>query len=192
MKMRLKHYPTMLLMIVAASTLVTPASADNIGAITMTCGACHGANGIATNNDWPSLAGQKSGYLLDQLRAFKSGSRQNILMANLLDSMSEQDLQDIAAHYASLPFKVIPATTINENGRNVRAACISCHGMNGNTVNDTWPNLAGQNQGYLLQQLKNFSAGDRESVIMNVIASELNEQQMTDVAEYFEQIGSQQ
>jgi cytochrome c553 len=62
--------------------------------------------------------------------------------------------------------------------------------MTGKTVNETWPNLAGQNSEYLFKQLMDFSTEKRKSMIMNVIASELNEQQMKEVSKYYEQIGS--
>lgn len=167
-------------------------AADKIETLITNCSACHGVNGVATDNNWPSLAGQKQGYILAQLKAFKGGSRQNILMENQLTNLTEQELVEIAKHYSSLPFIKAGAATINKEGENVRSACLSCHGRKGKTVNDTWPNLAGQNQGYLFQQLENYSSNKRQSMIMNVIANELNNQQMRDVAEYFEQIGSDQ
>ncbi|GAC18710.1 c-type cytochrome [Paraglaciecola arctica] len=193
MNLNLKKVSLTILIAVNMLVAAAPSFADDkIVALTNSCGACHGENGMATNNDWPSLAGQKPGYLLAQLNAFKSGSRQNILMENQLTNLSDKELTAIAKHYSSLPFVKAEASAINKAGENVRSACLSCHGKNGKTVNDTWPNLAGQNKGYIFQQLKDYSSKKRESMLMNVIANELNEQQMRDVAEYFEQIGSVQ
>lgn len=195
MKLRLKTLSLRLLVTLKVALVATPMSAladDSIKALTQTCVACHGQNGVALHNEWPSLAGQKSGYLLAQLRAFKSGTRQNALMANQLNNFNDDDLKAIAQYYASLPFVKEPADNINHAGENVRANCIACHGRKGKTVNDTWPNLAGQNKDYLFKQLKDFSSKTRESMIMNVIASELTEQQMKDVAQYYEQVGSEQ
>ncbi|MBU2879268.1 MULTISPECIES: c-type cytochrome [Aliiglaciecola] len=193
MKISLKNVSLNIFLLVSFCLLTAQTSAaDNIETLTANCVACHGENGIASANEWPSLAGQKQGYLLAQLNAFQDGNRENMLMTGLLDSMSEQDLANIAEYYSDLPFEKAAASSINQAGENVRANCISCHGMTGQTINDTWPNLAGQNKGYLLQQLKDFSSNKRHSIIMNVIASELTEQQMKDVAEYYEQIGTVQ
>lgn len=192
MKTNLKSVSLRILLIVNASILTIPTFASSeIDTLTASCSACHGADGVAPSSDWPSLAGQKQGYLLAQLKAFKSGHRTNVLMDNQLSNKSEADLVKIAQHYASLSFKKAESTSINKDGENVRASCLSCHGMIGKTVNETWPNLAGQNQGYLLKQLKDFSSKKRDSMIMNVIASELTEQEMKDVAQYYEQIGSE-
>ena len=65
------------------------------------CGACHGPNGNSTNPDWPKLAGQHAAYLLSQLKAFKSGARENPLMSPQAAALSEQDMQDLAAYFAA-------------------------------------------------------------------------------------------
>ena len=176
---------------VLISVPTTALADDNVKALTQTCSVCHGENGIAVHNEWPSLAGQKQGYLLAQLQAFKSGERQNMLMENQLTNLNDHELKAIAQYYASLPFVKEKAKDINRAGENVRSACIACHGRNGKTVNDTWPNIAGQNKGYIFKQLKDFKSEERKSMLMNVIANELTEQQMKDVAEYFEQTGSE-
>jgi cytochrome c553 len=158
--------------------------------LTLPCNACHGDSGVSTNSQIPNLAGQKEGYMLAQMKAFRNGSRDNEMLSLLLADYSEEELIKISKYYANIPFIKSKALVINKAGQNIRSGCISCHGMNGKTVNTTWPNLAGQNRDYLLQQLKDFSSKKRTSMIMNVIANELNEQQMKDVAEYYQQQGS--
>jgi cytochrome c553 len=175
---------------VTGSLLLSQVSlAADIEKLVMTCNACHGQNSVAQNNAWPNLAGQKQGYLALQLYAFKDGSRKSPLMDNVVNSLSEKDIQDLASYYAGLAFSKPAAEHLNAAGQNVRANCVSCHGMNGQTVNDTWPNLAGQNQDYLYQQLLSFSNKSRDSIIMHEIAKVLSDQQMKDVAEYYQQIG---
>lgn len=66
------------------------------------CAACHGADGISTNDLWPSLAGQKEGYLVAQLQAFRDGGRANPMMAPMAAALSDGDIADLAAYYASL------------------------------------------------------------------------------------------
>ncbi|MDX1655065.1 MAG: cytochrome c [Candidatus Competibacteraceae bacterium] len=68
-----------------------------------TCVACHGANGISNNPLWPNLAGQKDQYMVKQLKAFKSGERQDPLMGPMAAPLSEQDMEDLSAYYSSLP-----------------------------------------------------------------------------------------
>lgn len=70
-----------------------------------TCVACHGSAGISPTPVWPDLAGQKEQYLLAQLKAFKDGTRQNAQMAPMVANLSDEDMANLAAYYASLPCK---------------------------------------------------------------------------------------
>lgn len=67
-----------------------------------TCAACHGANGISPNDLWPNLAGQKQGYLIAQLKAFRDGQRSNPMMAPMAAPLSDTDIDDLAAYFSSL------------------------------------------------------------------------------------------
>lgn len=67
------------------------------------CVACHGANGISNNPEWPNLAGQKEKYLAMQLTAFRDGQRQNPLMSPMAKPLSDEDIANLAAYYSSLP-----------------------------------------------------------------------------------------
>jgi cytochrome c553 len=66
------------------------------------CAACHGLDGRSQMPEAPNLAGQVEGYLVEQLRAFKSGERHNEQMAIIVKTLSPQDVEDLAAYYASL------------------------------------------------------------------------------------------
>ncbi len=70
------------------------------------CGACHGADGNSMMPNFPKLAGQGERYLLKQMLDIKSGARPVVPMTGMLDNMSEQDLQDIAAYFASQKMSV--------------------------------------------------------------------------------------
>ena len=65
------------------------------------CAACHGADGNSVNPIWPKLAGQHAPYLVKQLKAFKAGERQDPVMAPMAAPLSDQDIEDLAAFYAS-------------------------------------------------------------------------------------------
>lgn len=191
MKTIIKNLFIKLLILSNLSLCTTLAFADSgLNKIINTCVACHGSNGITKINQYPNLAGQKKGYLFAQLKAFKDGTRSNPVMAQQLTNLSDKQMLEVSSYYSELPFVKSEAPTINKVGKNIRANCLSCHGMTGKTVNETWPNLAGQNSEYLFKQLMDFSTEKRKSMIMNVIASELNEQQMKEVSKYYEQIGS--
>ena len=66
------------------------------------CAACHGANGISANALWPNLAGQKADYIIKQLKAFKAGTRKDPLMSPQAAQLSDQDIENVAAHFSSL------------------------------------------------------------------------------------------
>lgn len=66
------------------------------------CAACHGADGISTNDLWPNLAGQKEGYLVVQLKAFRDGQRSNPMMAPMAAPLSDADIDNLAAYFSSL------------------------------------------------------------------------------------------
>lgn len=67
-----------------------------------TCASCHGTEGISSNSLWPNLAGQQEQYLIKQLKAFRDGARNDPLMSPMSKALSDQDIEDLAAYYASL------------------------------------------------------------------------------------------
>jgi cytochrome c553 len=73
-----------------------------------------------------------------------------------------------------------------EAGRTKAATCAACHGIDGNSVTPDWPMLAGQHAGYIVRQLRAFKEGERTHVTMKPFADMLSEQDMLDVAAYFE------
>lgn len=66
------------------------------------CVACHGANGISSNPVWPNLAGQKDQYLIQQLKAFRDGTRKNALMSPVAKTLKDADIANLAAYYSGL------------------------------------------------------------------------------------------
>jgi cytochrome c553 len=69
-------------------------------ALAKNCTACHGESGIASNPAWPSLAGQKPGYLVNALKAFRAGLRKDPMMAGVTRALSDADIANLAAYYA--------------------------------------------------------------------------------------------
>ena len=66
------------------------------------CAACHGAEGISAMDIYPNLAGQKGAYIVKQLKAFRDGDRNDPIMAPMAKPLSDQDIEDLAAHFSSL------------------------------------------------------------------------------------------
>ena len=65
------------------------------------CAACHGPDGNSTNPMWPKLAGQHAPYMVKQLKDFKAGKRKDPVMAPMAAPLSEADMENLAAYYAS-------------------------------------------------------------------------------------------
>ena len=97
----------LLLAALAGASLVLSAPAQAAGdaaagkAKSAVCAACHGANGNSSNPLWPNLAGQHAPYMVKQLKDFKSGARKDPVMAPMAAPLSDQDMENLAAYFAS-------------------------------------------------------------------------------------------
>jgi cytochrome c553 len=143
----------------------------------MVCASCHGQDGAtAIDPSYPQLAGQNERYLARQLNMFQSGERDVALMTAQLIGKSEQDLDDLAAYYASLPAKtgeavgsdadVELAERIYKGGiaKKGVAACSSCHGPGGaGNAQAGFPRISGQSAAYTAAQLIAYREGERRS-----------------------------
>jgi len=173
------------------------------------CAACHGPKGIAVAPTFPNLAGQSATYLYVQLRAFKDGARENAVMQPLAKALSDRDIRNLAAHFASLPGKsAAPATQASSRGSILfhegDAAqgvppCQGCHGVDGKGPRpdpasaapqpawSTFPVLAGQNAPYVLAQLQAYHDGSRVGTsndkVMQGVAHNLSEADMRALAD---------
>ena len=74
--------------------------------LSKTCAACHGADGNATNAQYPRLAGQYHDYLARALQEYKSGERQNAIMAGFAKTLSEADIDTLSRYYGDMPSKL--------------------------------------------------------------------------------------
>ena len=167
---------------------------------TATCVACHGAdgNGNSANPEWPKLAGQSAPYLVQQLELFKNNERKNVLMNGQAAALSEQDMQDIAAYYASLPTSpgaadpesVELGEAIYRGGIIAKgvAACSACHSPHGaGNPAAKFPKLSGQHTKYTELQLKAYRSLERNypaAEIMNAVAERLTDKEIAAVAQY--------
>lgn len=70
-------------------------------------------------------------------------------------------------------------------GKTKATTCAACHGTDGNSAIAEYPNIAGQHANYIVAQLKDFKAGDRQNPLMSPMAAPLSEQDMLDLAAFF-------
>lgn len=70
-------------------------------------------------------------------------------------------------------------------GKSKSGTCVACHGAEGISPNDLWPNLAGQKQAYLVKQMKAFKDGTRSDPMMSPMAAPLSDADINDLAAYF-------
>ncbi len=164
------------------------------------CAACHGPDGNSVAPTFPKLAGQHADYLVKQLKEYKSGERQNATMNPMAAPLSEQDMADIAAYYASQTAKVGQAAedkvelgeTIYRAGNAASgvAACAACHGpAGGGNPMANFPMLSGQFADYTAGQLKAFRAGQRANdagSMMRGVAKKMTDAEIEAVSQYIQ------
>lgn len=162
------------------------------------CGACHGATGSSINPEWPNLAGQHESYIVAQLQAFKQSARDNPLMMPNAAPLSDQDMQDLGAHFASQTPVGLEADESNYklgeklyrggDAERKLPACIACHGPQGKGNGPArYPALRAQHSVYTYNQLKAFAEGRRNTPgndIMKDVAGRLTEDEMRALASY--------
>lgn len=163
------------------------------------CGACHGPDGNSTNAQWPKLAGQGAAYIVDQLQAFKDGTRADPVMAGQVANLSEQDMKDIAAYYTARKVIVGAANedlapageALYRGGDTERGipACLGCHGPKGTgNAAAAYPQVGGQHADYAAAQLRAYRDGQRNGTdkakMMSEVAAKLTEDDIAAVASY--------
>lgn len=168
--------------------------------LSQTCAACHNVDGNSLNPVWPKIAGQHTDYLVKQLKDFKEGKRVNSQMAPMVASLSDEDMEDIAAYFSSQTVKPGAANPeLIEAGQKLyRAgdakagipACMACHGPSGaGNPGALYPALAGQHAEYTILQLKAFKAEERNNdanKVMRLIAGPMTNAQIEAVSEYIQ------
>lgn len=162
------------------------------------CAACHGSDGNSLSDGFPKLAGQHESYIVKQLMDFKQGNRKNAIMAPMVANLSEQDMADLGAYFASQ--KTAPGAVSEDlvaageqiyrggNKETGLPACMACHGPNGSGMPAAkWPKLASQYSAYVETQLHAFAKGERSNDpngMMRDIASKMSDDEIKAVSAY--------
>jgi cytochrome c553 len=156
-----------------------------------TCMGCHGIVGY--RNAYPSyrvpkLGGQKADYIVIALQGYRAGTRPHPTMQAHAASMTDQDMQDVAAYFAGQGEpKTGPVVTGGKAaaGKEKATICAACHGEAGISAAPTWPNLAGQHQDYLEQAITRYRDKRRQDPVMQGQVGALTDDDIRNLAAYF-------
>lgn len=166
------------------------------------CTACHGPVGVSVVPAWPSIAGQWEKYLIKELVEFRKGdkgTRFDPSMFGMTQNLSDQDIADLAAYFASqkpgtgsTPANFLSLGEKIYRGGNMQAgipACgPSCHGPTGEGLALAGiPRLSGQQAQYTIDTLKKFKSGARSgdpNAIMRDIAKRMSDEEIEAVSNY--------
>jgi cytochrome c553 len=177
--------------------MARPGSGASVGhgaTLALNCTMCHGARGMSESNA-PNLAGQYPEVVIKQLRDYRSGKRASAIMEAIAKGLSERDVEDLGAYYASLPKARTAPTTYDETLpalvrvgaplRNV-APCVSCHGGIDQKFGAPW--IEGMPKDYLVAQMRAFRSGarrnDAEAQMRNVVRT-MTDAEIDDVAAFY-------
>ncbi|MFA0406549.1 cytochrome c4 [Vibrio splendidus] len=195
----------LILSLLASCSVWAQGSIEAGKAKSQTCVACHGADGNSLITQYPKLAGQHEKYLEKQLKELKLGmtsggkqGRNEPVMGAMAMSLSEEDMADLAAYYASLPISSnsTPENVVDEGkvlytaGNTERGvtACIACHGPRGNgTELSGFPKISGQHADYIKAQLEKFRDGSRNNdmnAMMRDVAKKLTDADIDTLSKY--------
>jgi cytochrome c553 len=195
----MKFQPIVLLSALCLSaSAFAEGSAEAGQAKSATCVACHGVDGNSVNPEWPSIAGQHSQYIVKQLKAFKSGARQNPLMSPMAAGLSDADMDDLAAYFSTQTANGLEAdaSKVSLGQRLYRggdaekgvAACGSCHGPTGQgNPTALYPSIRGQHATYVEAQLKAYRSGTRQTdqnQMMRGVVHSMSDEQIAAIAAY--------
>lgn len=165
---------------------------------TVACVACHAVDGNSPLAMNPKIAGQNEKYLVKQLQDFKSGVRANAIMAPMASMLSDEDMANIAAYYASqkVQHTAVPEEYVALGERLYRAgdsdrnipACMACHGAQGNGMSAAgFPAVGGQHPDYTKAQLIAFRSGARNNDVNSVmrdVVAKMSDKQIEALAYY--------
>jgi cytochrome c553 len=179
-------------MLFLASAAVQAAGDAERGAILAnTCLGCHGIPGYRNaypNYRVPKLGGQKMDYLVVALQGYQADTRNHPTMAAQSDTLSAQDMRDIAAYFSGQGEAQTGELVTDGNaarGKEKVAVCTACHGEAGISPAPNWPNLAGQHKDYLVHSIKQYRDGGRADPVMMGQVVNLTDQDIKDIAAFY-------
>lgn len=153
--------PTVFRALVIVAALAAPAhAADGIDAKLQVCSSCHGENGVPTDASIPNIWGQQESFLVKQLHDYRSGDRDNQIMAAFAKTLTQAELRPAAAYFAAKSWPARPAPVAAPSPPGGIAVCQICHQPNF-VGGLPAPRLAGQSYEYLVAAMHSFADGGR-------------------------------
>ena len=185
----------------AAAAPASSGAKTSIDAKVAMCVGCHGIKGYQASFPEvyrvPMISGQSAKYIVAALTGYKNGDRKHPTMRGIADTLTEQDMNEIAAHYEAdgKDDGGAPADKPREPGPQVaallqKAACASCHGANfSKPIDPSYPKIAGQHKDYLFVALKAYKAENnpavgRSNAVMGAIAKQFSNAELKELAAY--------
>lgn len=147
----------------------------DVDAVLKTCESCHGEGSLEAGSDMPAIAGLSEFYHADQLYFYRDEERpcadatsaggETTNMCAVAADLGDDQIDDIAAHYAALPFVAVKQdfdATLAAAGNEIHDRdCAMCHSDGGSNAGDDSGILAGQSMGYLKMTFAEYRAGER-------------------------------
>jgi cytochrome c553 len=169
------------------------------------CIGCHSIIGYQNSfpeiHKVPMISGQSDKYIIAALHAYKKGERKHPTMRGIAGSLSDQDMADLAAYYASQGGKAVPdapkAADVAAAALIEKGACASCHGANfSKPIDPSYPKIAGQHADYLYVALKSYTVEGnkvvgRGNAIMGGVAKQFSHAEMKAMAKYLSSLDSE-
>ena len=163
------------------------------------CFGCHGEDGNSPDPQFPKLSGQYGIYMTKQMRNYLYNTRSHQMMGDIAVAVSDEDLDDISAYFASQPMMKGDHPSTNKTGKKLydnndlsrmMVRCKNCHGPTGKGLdpgNPVNPVIGGQHKEYLLEQLINFREGVRSNStggLMNTTVHQLSDKELEGLSDY--------
>ena len=171
------------------------------------CVGCHGIKGYQASfpevYKVPMISGQSAKYIVSSLNAYKKGERKHPSMRGIAETLTDQDMADLAAYYSAsgvaagvAPLADKPSKEPNEKVTALlaKANCSSCHGSNySKPIDPSYPKLGGQHADYLLVALKSYKTENNDKVgrgnaIMAGMAKQYSNAELKLLADYLSSI----
>jgi len=152
-----------------------------------TCLGCHGIEdykNVYPTYSVPKLVGQHPAYLVAALKGYRSSDRSHGTMHAQAGSLSDQDIDDIAAYLAGVELAAGAAPS-GKAPTKVTELCVACHGLNGVGITGDYPTLAGQHADYLQRTLVEYQKGDRKNAVMATFVGQLSSADIRTIADYY-------
>jgi cytochrome c553 len=174
-----------------ASAPLAHAADARIEQTSRTCVACHGPNGQSSDPTVPSLAGQTSRYVYEELRDFQAGRRHSVNMTPIAKTLSYDDMQKLADYFSQQTPMSSSSAAIDDakvvQGRSIadNSPCVTCHDA-GLTGQSETPRIAGQQYAYIVKALQSFRDGRRtnDGGAMQAVVHGVSDQNLEALAQY--------